>query len=251
MPPPYISQHLAANTDTALKLLRGLDFLFKLDQAKTYAARRELLGDVPPRTQNMLGRTLWRDGSTNADYLEWMDFWQNIDTTSSNIRPDQVDYWVDLRWWSNPPDVYGSFAFRFWREAHKDCWREDVTFHVAHESLRRCGYLFWDEPEPRMSNQKLRALVLRGRLATQLERFRRKDLRPKARHSRKKRAEIYKQGGRGYWAEGDLSQVFWVEACVEGKTEPGEGKTEPRQPAPISKSGPLLTPLPSRLVSRP
>jgi len=56
------------------------------------------------------------------------------------------------------------------------------------------------------------AIVKEGMKVALLERFRRRDGAAKAamRRSWRERREIYRRGGRGYWAEGDLSRVEWT-----------------------------------------
>ncbi|KAK3299797.1 uncharacterized protein B0H64DRAFT_1269 [Chaetomium fimeti] len=191
-------------------LLRGLKFLYQLQQATTYGERRQILGDSVPRTKNMLGTTLGGYGSTVSGWPDWDYFWDHIDTTLPNGA-----YSVNYEWNSNGPDVYGSAPFRIWRASHEDCWRQDVIAHADHTWLRRCGYVFWDFSEATVTDDQLKLIISRARQKAWLDRFRRNDgeLKRKMKRSRKERAEIYKRGGRGYWSEGDLSQIVWTEGA--------------------------------------
>ncbi|KAH6651332.1 hypothetical protein F5144DRAFT_559149 [Chaetomium tenue] len=191
-------------------LLRGLEFLYHLDRADTYNKRLEILGDNPPRTQYMLGNIFRNHGSTNGLRVDYRHFWRQIDVVKRNGKR-----WIDCNWPSNGPDVHGSGPFRMWRASHEDCWHEDVTFHSDHAWLRRCGYVFWDFPQALMTENQLKEFLSRGIRKAWLDHFRRNDgeLKRKMRRSRKERAEIYKRGGRGYWSEGDLSQIVWTEGA--------------------------------------
>ncbi|KAH6853177.1 hypothetical protein B0I37DRAFT_1701 [Chaetomium sp. MPI-CAGE-AT-0009] len=191
-------------------LFRGLEFLYKLDQADTYSKRLEILGNEPPRSRYMLGTTLRKYGSTHGFLVDFRHFWRRIDVVKGGGQR-----WVDNNWPSNGPDVHGSGPFRMWRASHEDCWEQDATFHVDHAWLRRCGYVFWDIPESTVTDGQLKRVVSRARQKAWLDRFRRNDgeLKRKMKRSRKERAEIYKRGGRGYWSEGDLSQVVWIKSA--------------------------------------
>ena len=102
-----------------------------------------------------------------------------------------------------------------WQASHRDCWRQDVIAHVGHTWLRRCGYVFWDFREGLVTDRQLRRFIFQGRRNAWLDDFRRNDgeLKSKMRRSRRERADIYKRGGRGYWSEGDLSQIVWTEGA--------------------------------------
>lgn len=203
-------RHTVGVLTPSSKLLRGLEFLHKLDQATTYQERREVLGDPVPRTNHMLGTTLWKFGSTVSGWLDWYYFWDHLDTA-----PDSRGCPVNFGWYTNGPDVYGSSPFRMWRLSHKDCWRQDVIAHPDHTWLRRCGYVFWDFQEGRVADRQLRRFISGGRRKAWLDRFRCNDgeLKSKMRRSRRERADIYKRGGRGYWSEKDLSQIIWTEGA--------------------------------------
>ena len=191
------------------KLFYGLDFLYQLDQAKTYHQRRALLcrnGDSPPRATHMLSAEFWH-GST---FGNWDDWHWNWDRMEESIR--EGDYAsVSIHWEHIEPDAHGSAPWRVWREAHLDCYRVDVFYYEPHSWLRRCGYLLWDHPEKPLSDKELRDIIVEARKLSLLYHFRRndRDAKAKMKKSWRERAEIFRRGGRGYWSEGDASQVVW------------------------------------------
>ncbi|KAK3903554.1 hypothetical protein C8A05DRAFT_32694 [Staphylotrichum tortipilum] len=209
-------------------LFRGIPFLHTLAHAPTYAARRALLGPIPPPPAcHMLGTTLWKHGSTNGrrELLEWQHFWTRMDDPA-DPEPYEGEgeegkgkegprWWVDTLWQDDDEgrDGYGTLPFRYWRAAHRDCWQKDVVAGVNARWLRRVGYVMWDEqPEGgKVGELTLRVRVLEGRKAVMLERFRERDagVRRRVREGRRAREEIYLRGGRGYWKEGDMGEVVW------------------------------------------
>jgi hypothetical protein len=182
----------------------------------------------------MLGRT-FQYGSTDSDRDDWCYFWDHIDGRSMVNGREYYD--VDMHWpFDRPFDGYGSGPFRWWRSAHENCWRRDVVYHADNAWLRRCGYVLWDLPQT-TPDLELRERVLKARQKALLDHFWRNDgdLRRRAKQSRKERIAIYKLGGRGYWREGDLSQVVWTEGSPGTEvTSPGRshGDVSGRLPPP-------------------
>ncbi|KAL2132998.1 hypothetical protein VTI74DRAFT_3036 [Chaetomium olivicolor] len=198
-----------ANEHKQAYLFYGLDFLHKLDQIKTYHQRRELfrskhqLGQAP-RTKHMLG-SRFANGSIDVMGFIW-------DEMADWIRDG--DYASVSNWWpNNGPDVYGSAPFRMWYEGQKPLRQPDVINYDLHSLLRRCGYVLWDHPPETapLSDEELQERFTEAMRQGMLEWFSRNVGIKKVNmeNSWKERADIYKEGGRGYWSEGDLSRVTW------------------------------------------
>lgn len=96
-----------------------------------------------------------------------------------------------------------------WLEAHKSFRVRDAVYHEEHPRLRRCGYVLWDAPDPPIDEKALRGHFLDARRQGLLDYLALNEARAKMNKSWKERAAIYESGGRGYWNEGDLSQVVW------------------------------------------
>lgn len=151
-------------------------------------------------------------GSTllNLDINDWYYFWEN-----------SVKHWEEngkpiLDWYQNDgPDTCESGPFRMWLEAHRHHWRKDVIYHPLHSWLRRCGYVIWDAPEPPLSDEELQQRFDEARRQSLLNHFRRNDraLRARMKSSWRQRIAIYERGGRGYWSEGNLDRVTWMDGA--------------------------------------
>jgi len=96
-----------------------------------------------------------------------------------------------------------------WLEAHKHCYMSDVVYNEEHPRLRWYGYVLWDAPCPLIKEDLLQKQMLDARRRSLLDVLQLSDSRDKMKKSWKERTAIYKNGGRGYWDEGDLSQVVW------------------------------------------
>ena len=152
----------------------------------------------------MLAAEFWH-GSTFGDWDDWHWTWDRME---ESIR--KGDYASVCNHWPHlGPDNYGSAPWRVWREAHLDCYQDDVFYYEPHSWLRRCGYLLWDHPEAPLSSKELRDIIVEAKKLNLLYHFRRndRDAKAKMKKSWRERAEIFRRGGRGYWSEGDLSQV--------------------------------------------
>ena len=114
-----------------------------------------------------------------------------------------------------PGDGETSASFRLWRALYSSFWRERLFCHDDFAWLRRCGYALWDfdgaggEGRAALGGAHLRAILTEGRKVAWLERFRRRDgpVNAAMRRSWRERRYVYKRGGRGHWAKGDLSRV--------------------------------------------
>ncbi|KAK1762115.1 hypothetical protein QBC33DRAFT_623954 [Phialemonium atrogriseum] len=123
----------------------------------------------------------------------------------------------DLRRWGTdgPVDGIKSGPFRMWLEAHKGFRVRDAVYHEEHPRLRRCGYVLWDAPDPPIDEKVLRGHFLDARRQGLLDYLALNGARDKMNKSWTERAAIYESGGRGYWNEGDLSQVVWSEGASQ------------------------------------
>jgi hypothetical protein len=157
-------------------------------------------------------------GSTLVDLQEWRWWWSKLSEYLVSGDHKSITKW----WTYNGPDVYGSGPFRMWHASHKATWRHrPVLYYETHTWLRRCGYVMWDNPETPISDEELEERVSMARNLSLLDHFRRKDgdLKGKMKKSWRERREIYARGGRGYWSNGDLSQIVWTNGSQGMPTE--------------------------------
>jgi hypothetical protein len=150
-------------------------------------------------------------GSTRFIYADWGRIWRRLGLWIEEGKYNSVSY----RWPNNGPDIYGSGPFHVWHQSHalENYWHKDVVYHEAHGWLRRCGYVLWDHPETPLSERELCEFIHKARMLDCYARCRRNDdaSRAEMKRSWEMRAKIYKLGGRGYWSDGDLSQITWTE----------------------------------------
>lgn len=147
-----------------------------------------------------------------------------------NARPDlcaspQWDYrlaaqdqWTERAFESwlaaRPPDGVDGLSsdpFRIWWYAHKYKHAENFELQPENARLRCYGYVMWDLPPPARTFSKRRIRELQHHVDVDGESD---DDDDRAREEMKlswgKRLSIFEAGGRGYWSEGDLSQIVWT-----------------------------------------
>ncbi len=113
---------------------------------------------------------------------------------------------------SGPSDV--------WRWTHQQSSRAGFVFSTEHTQLREFGYVMWDR----------KRLLEHDLLSTQWMNPRRRPYDPDEYRRRQDdmsrsfdlRSEIWRRGGRGWWAEGDESKVVWP--VKRQKVERGRGR---------------------------
>lgn len=135
---------------------------------------------------------------------------------------------ISHQWPHNRPDLYGSAAFRMWYAAHAPSLPQDAVHELKDSWLRRCGYVLWDDPDTPLSDEALREIISEASKQGLLNHFRQNDGKAKAKKSRRERREIYARGGRGYWSEGDLSQIVWTKGSQGMPTD--ASTTQPVRP---------------------
>jgi hypothetical protein len=113
-----------------------------------------------------------------------------------------------------PCDTVRSGPFRVWFAAHEDERLHSVVYQPINLHLRRCGYVMWDAPEKPIDDG-LTARLRESHRQGLIDLMKLTKAEDQMRRSWEERAEIYKQGGRGYWSEGDLSQIVWNEEASE------------------------------------
>jgi hypothetical protein len=107
-----------------------------------------------------------------------------------------------------------------WRVANKPCWLDGLAYE-GHAWLRRCGYVLWDHSDTPLSDEELEQVIEEADRESLLDHFRRYDGKAKDRMKKswRERREIYARGGRGYWSEGDLSQIVWTKIPKPGDAD--------------------------------
>ena len=100
-----------------------------------------------------------------------------------------------------------------WREAHRGCRSGSDRDDYYHPWLWRCGYVLWDASDTPLDMEDLRKRLNKARPQTGAQKGRIREARKEMEKSWAERAFIYKQGGRGYWSEDDLSKVVWNEGA--------------------------------------
>lgn len=205
MPNPFSHHENQLTREHQLSL--GLEFLLEFDQARTYDERLVLLqsiGDKTPlRTKQSLASNFRHAGVPIADlYIDPMETWPEYFLESLSRFP------------TDGPDRFMSNAYRMWFEAHKTYPITRVVYHRHHAVLRRCGYVLWDASDALADDEILHQRFEEARKQAALEREQRKEARKAMRKSWLSRAVLYKLGARGYWKDGDLSQITWKDIKV-------------------------------------
>lgn len=190
------------------QLTYGLHFLRELDQAKDFPRRQQLLKSKGlPATPKGLAHALLHlrpdlPASSEYDYpLGDQDRWTY----------KALEVWLAAR----PPDGVDGLSsdpFRIWWYAHKHNFPGQLEWHADNARLRRYGYVLWDWPPPGGKFSKRRVRELQDDVDAEedsMEELARKM--KEMQSSWAERADVFKDGRRGYWSDVDLSQtsVVW------------------------------------------
>lgn len=180
-----------------------------MHRAKSYDERLKILkAKGLPQTKAMLAAH-FRKAVVNNDPIYYPQYFSELRRWTIDQLPLLEKPQTD-----GPCDTIWSGSFWIWFAAHKDSFLHSVVFQPRNSHLRRCGYVMWDAPEK----------PIEGGLSARLREARRQSLidlievaraEDQMRRSWRERAEIYKQGGRGYWSEGDLSRIVWNEEASQ------------------------------------
>lgn len=106
-------------------------------------------------------------------------------------------------------DSYDSGPFNTWLHTHRRLIARYSVFLPEHCRLRRCGYVFWDVPEKGPKREAFRKGLKEARRRGCVDRQEPEGVREEMERSWTERAEVFSNGGRGYWTRGDLSKIVW------------------------------------------
>ena len=188
---PYLDNDLTEKVHKEPRLTRGLEYLYRLVTADSYDARLKILDEHDPTPR----------GSPYCNSrLPDVFRYRLEDDEQLYLRPNL----------SSDHDRGPSEA---WRWAHSESSMNQFYFRRNHRILRQRGYVMWD----------LKRLDDWGMIDTPVEDlvgphvpYFLEDCAWTSRHwlqerSWKERSYIWREGGRGWWAPGDESQIQWYE----------------------------------------
>lgn len=158
----------------------------------TYEQRYEMLGAIPSRSSDFLLDGLLQQHQPDATDKPLSAFSETekkaLASKSSIEDPD--------------PGPYNAWHWAHWRE-----YGEDFIFSRLHQSLRKRGYVMWDDWRLRESNIFSKPF--------DEDDYPRYDSGPteqrrlEVEDSWKRRSEIYQLGGEGWWSKDDESKIVW------------------------------------------
>jgi hypothetical protein len=174
------------------QLSHGLRFLSKLNSLNTYGERRQLLDSRGGLAGNMLPEELYFTSPNNSPGIKLKTYGHQA--LEDLTRPDNID---DL----------DSGPFQTWFWIHEELDSELFIMSILNTSLRRCGYVMWDQPRAMALKEKL----MEAQKSGDSIQMHSEEEWAKMEESFGKRSLIWQQGGRGYWVDGDLSGISWLE----------------------------------------
>lgn len=197
-------------TSHGIQLAYGLHFLFRLRyRAQSYDERLEILkAKGLPHTTVMLAARFKKaaidPGSVySPECLRILKQWHH----------SSVDC-LQKPWTDRASDTTGSGPYQMWGFAHRRCYADALVYQPGEARLRRLGYVLWDAPT-RPFEGGLRGHLHEARRQDLIDHIELEGPREQMWRSWNERTEIHKQGGRGYWSEGDLSRTVWNEEGSE------------------------------------
>ncbi|KAK2762247.1 hypothetical protein FQN54_001257 [Arachnomyces sp. PD_36] len=173
-------------------IANGLGYIHQLVTASTYEERREILGLFPSSARYFLTYTL-TDAGDIADCVLSEFYEQQKKGLASKSSLEDPD--------SGPYNAW------YWAHAHDD--GEDFVFGPDYYGLRYSGYVMWDNW--RLSEWNIFSETFQYRNYHYLPASQSSAHPWEIRKSWKRRTEIYKLGGRGWWSKDDESKIVWPE----------------------------------------
>lgn len=120
--------------------------------------------------------------------------------------------WKQLRAQSSVKEYLEHWPWEAWRGAHADLPRNAFVMFSENSGLRDRAYVFWD-------NQRFARYCLLRKFEREapprVEILPESDEWTQMERSWEARSKIWQRGGRGYWAEGDLSRIEWPSGCPQ------------------------------------
>lgn len=123
------------------------------------------------------------------------------------------DFEILARKEGDGPDGLQSGPFHTWCYVHTDVPARNSVLQPENWQLRRCGYVMWDVPT--FTPETREEIGLFQRRTASLQRKGRRSLDgpqgpwDQMERSWAERIGVFRHGGQGYWARGDLSKVVW------------------------------------------
>ena len=175
-------------------LLKGLEFIFQLSTTTAYDDRHRLL-----KSDHGSGGFHLFEALTPPDSL------QHHGIPLEEYTDEEERMYVNSSFDKHDGDIGPAEA---WRWAHAKSTKERFYYLKSHRSLRQRGYVMWD------LKRHLEWGLLEKPVANMLDSLRLDFLRwesvqQEQRRSFEERTRIWLNGGRGWWAQGDESQIQW------------------------------------------
>ena len=177
-------------------LLKGLDYIFQLTTARTYDDRHRILLSGQDCEGSFLSNAMSPPRLLPYQSVTLEEYFDEKEAALAEIPFD---------------DDNESGAAEAWRWAHATTTRKRPYFLEDHRPLRQRGYVMWDLRrllEWNLIEKPVGDLIARHRLSYP-ELLRWEAEQDEQMESWEERSRIWQEGGEGWWAPGDESQIRW------------------------------------------